>query len=136
MLTFDPTTTSGGVLADLFRRYCELRGPNPEGEVSGGDMLQALTAAFEDIGLDVHGDGTQLDVPTGHSAFTVIGLCCDHSDELYVAGVQAGEHAAAVVELQTDEEHFSRYTYTFVAESADAAADHARHQVENDDSDH
>lgn len=135
MLTFDPTTTSGAALANLFRRYCELRGPNPEGEVSGGDMLQALTVAFEDIGLDVHGDGTQLDVPAGHSAFTVIGLCCDHSDELYVAGVQAGEHAAAVVELQADEDHFSRYAYTLVAESADAAADLARQQIEDESHD-
>ncbi|MEU5958275.1 hypothetical protein [Streptomyces sp. NPDC047525] len=133
MLTFDPTTTSGAALADLFRTWCKLRGDDPEGEVAGCDMMNALQATFKDLGLDVGGPVTQLEVPAGHRVFTVIGLDCDHSDTLYVAHVMPGEYAHAGVELETSEEHFGRWADTFTASSADAAAEMARRQVEGGD---
>ncbi|WP_209446238.1 hypothetical protein [Streptomyces sp. MZ04] len=131
MLTFDPTTTSGVALAGLFRTWCRLRGDDTEGEVSRGDMMSALGATFQNLGLVVGGPATQLDVPADHQVFTVIGLSCDHSDTLYVAHVIPGEYADAGAELATSEDHFGQWAATFTAPSADAAADMARRQVED-----
>ncbi|WP_197371132.1 hypothetical protein, partial [Streptomyces clavuligerus] len=122
MLTFDPSTAS----AKLFHTWCELRGPDPEGEVRGGDLVEAVAAMFGAIGLDVGGPESQVDVPADHRVFTVIGLACDHSDELYVAGVLPGEHAESIAMLDRSEDHFGRYAHTFTAVSADSAADQAR----------
>ncbi|MFI8265341.1 hypothetical protein [Streptomyces sp. NPDC085665] len=133
MLTFDPTTTSGEALADLFRAWCELRGDDPDGDVNGGDMVDAVADAFEALGLDVGGPASQVDMPAGQGVFTVFGLSCDRSDELHVAGVIPGEHAAAVVELESSEDRFGRYSNTFVATSADAAVGLARGRVEEGD---
>ncbi|MEU4266210.1 hypothetical protein ACYCCF_30150 [Streptomyces argenteolus] len=63
MLTFDPTTTSGSALASLFRVWCSLRGTDPEGEVDGADMTQAVAEHFEALGLDVGGPADQVDAP-------------------------------------------------------------------------
>ncbi|MGY4967085.1 hypothetical protein ACWDEE_40260, partial [Streptomyces sp. 900105245] len=63
MLAFDPSTTSGQALADLFRTWCELRGPDPDGEVSGGDLTEAVSAMFSGLGLDVGGPESQVDMP-------------------------------------------------------------------------
>ncbi|MFD6967373.1 hypothetical protein [Streptomyces sp. NPDC059949] len=126
MLSFDPTTTSGEALANLFYTWCELRGSDPEAEVDGGDLVEAVKDMFTDLGLDVAGPDSQVDMPVDHKVFTVVGLSCDHSDELYVAGVIPGEHASAVVELDRNEDHFGRYANTFTAESADEAADPPR----------
>ncbi|MGQ4404388.1 hypothetical protein ACN6K4_006012 [Streptomyces hayashii] len=133
MPSFDPNTTSGEALANLFYTWCELRGPDPEAEVDGGDLAEAVAGMFTSLGLDVAGPDSQVDMPADHNVFTVFGLSCDHSDELYVAGVIPGEHATAVVELDRDEDHFGRYARTFTAESADAAADRARGRVEDGD---
>ncbi|WP_329317231.1 hypothetical protein OG723_44480 (plasmid) [Streptomyces sp. NBC_01278] len=133
MLTFDPTTTSGEALADLFRAWCELRGDDPDGDVNGGDMVDAVADAFLALGLDIGGSASQVDMPAGHSVFTVFGLIRDRSDDLYVAGVIPGEHAEAVVELESSDDSFGRYTATFVAKSAEAAADLARGRVEEGD---
>ncbi|WP_435060500.1 hypothetical protein [Streptomyces sp. bgisy060] len=130
MLAFDPSTTSGEALANLFRTWCRLRGPDPEGAVSGAGLAEAVEGMFNALGLDLGGPEAQVDKPADHSVFTVFGLSCDHSDELYVAGVLPGEHAASVAELGSSEDHFGRYAHTFTAESADAAADHARARVE------
>ncbi|MBT1188676.1 hypothetical protein HET69_33020 [Streptomyces sp. CJ_13] len=133
MPSFDPTTTSGEALANLFYTWCELRGSDTEEEVDGGDLVEAVKDMFTALGLDIAGPDSQVDMPVDHNVFTVIGLSCDHSDELYVAGVLPGEHATAVVELGRDEDHFGRYAHTFTAESADEAADRARGLVEDGD---
>ncbi|MFD3967482.1 hypothetical protein ACFWRG_34565 [Micromonospora tulbaghiae] len=133
MLTFDPSTTSGKALADLFRTWCKLRGTDSEGEVSGAALVEAVEDMFGALGLDVGGPKVQVDMPSDHSVFTVFGLSCDHSDELYVAGVLPGDHAASVAALGSSEDHFGRYAHTFTAESADDAADHARAGVEEGD---
>lgn len=65
--------------------------------------------------------------------FTVFGLRYDRADALLVAGVIPGEHAAAAVELDSDETDFTRWIDTFRAESGDAAAKAARAQVEGGD---
>ncbi|MFE7759635.1 hypothetical protein [Streptomyces sp. NPDC057429] len=68
MLTFDPTTTSGTALASLFRVWCSLRGTDPQGEVNGGDLTQAVAEHFEALGLDVGGPASQVDAPAGRDA--------------------------------------------------------------------
>ncbi|MFE1289701.1 hypothetical protein [Streptomyces sp. NPDC058751] len=136
MRTFDPTiSTSGRALADLFRTWCHLRGDDTDGEVDGGDLVKAVGEMFEGLGLNTGGPASQVDVTAGQHVFTVLGLSCDHSDELYVAGVLPGEHADAVIELKTDEDHFGRWAATFTTATADEAADMARRQVEDGDAD-
>lgn len=130
MRTFDPIiSTSGRALADLFRTWCRLRGDDPEAEVDGGDLVTAVSEMFEGLGLDVGGPASQVDVTAGQHVFTVFGLSCDHSDELYVAGVLPGEHADAVVELKNSEDHFGRWAAAFTTATADEAAEMARRQV-------
>ncbi|MGW7196168.1 hypothetical protein [Streptomyces chryseus] len=135
MLTFDPTTTSGNALASLFRTWCELRGADPDGDVNGGDMVDELSTQFEALGLDVGGPVSQVAMPSGHQVFTVFGLVCDHGGGLMVADVIPGEHAEAVVELETSEDHYGRWAGTFTAATADAAADLARQQVDGGEMD-
>jgi hypothetical protein len=135
MRTFDPTTTSGTALAELFRTWCQLRDNTPELGMDGGVLVGAVRETFETLGLDVDGPASQVDAAADQHVFTVFGLSCDHSDELYVAGVIPGEHAEAVVELATSEEHFGRWASTFTAPSADAAAQLAYAQVEDGDTD-
>ncbi|MFG3132937.1 hypothetical protein ACGFZU_35215 [Streptomyces tendae] len=133
--TFDPTTTSGAAVAELFRTWCRLRGDDPEGEVSGADFVTAAGELFEDLGLDVGGPASQVDPAAGQHVYTVFGLRWDHADSLLVSGVIPGEHAEAVVILDDVEEGFGRWAETFTADSAQAAADAARRQVEGVDDD-
>lgn len=63
MPRFDPSTTSGNALASLFRVWCPLRGDDPDGEVDGCDMTQAIAEHFEALGLDVGGPAAQVDGP-------------------------------------------------------------------------
>ncbi|MEU5958288.1 hypothetical protein [Streptomyces sp. NPDC047525] len=88
---------------------------------------------FTGLGLDVADPDSQVDMPADHNVFTVFGLSCDHSDELYVASVIPGEHATAVVELNRSEDHFGRYAHAVSAESADAAVGRARSLGEEGD---
>ncbi|MFF4248976.1 hypothetical protein ACFYY2_31545 [Streptomyces sp. NPDC001822] len=70
MLGFDPTTTSGEELASLFRTWCALRGDDPEGDINGGDLVEAVGQHFEALGLDVGGPASQVDAPAGRDAAT------------------------------------------------------------------
>ncbi|MYX26819.1 hypothetical protein GTY75_09075 [Streptomyces sp. SID8381] len=127
--TFDPTTTSGHAIAELFRTWCRLRGEAPEAEVDGGDLVTAVGEMFESLGLDVGGPASQVDAMAGQHVYTVFGLTIDGVNELLVAAVVPGEHAEAAVVLKTSETHHTRWAGTFVAESADAAAVLAYQQV-------
>jgi hypothetical protein len=129
--TFDPTTTSGAAVAGLFRTWCRLRGDDPEGEVDGGDFVTAASEMFTELGLNVGGPASQVDPAADQHVYTVFGLRWDHADSLLVAGVLPGEHAEAVVILDDAEEGFGRWAETFTADSAQAAADAARRQVED-----
>lgn len=129
MLRFDPTTTSGSAVAALFRTWCSMRDADSTGGLGGSPLAEAVEEAFVDLGLDLAAPASQVDVPVGQ-VFTVFGLRYDRADALLVAGVLPGEHAASVVELSTDETNFSRWSDTFTAASADAAASAARAQVE------
>lgn len=133
MLTFDPTTTSGNAIADLFRTWCRLRGEKPEKEVDRIELTTVVSEMFQDLGLDVAGPASQVDRTASQQVYTVFGLSCDHSDDLHVAAVISGEHAQSVIELAQDEDHFGRWASTFTAASADTAADMARRQVESGD---
>lgn len=71
MLGFDPTTTSGKALTSLFRTWCALRGDDdPEGDINGGDLVEAVAEHFEALGLDVDGPASQVDAPAGRDAAT------------------------------------------------------------------
>lgn len=61
MITTD--TASDRALADLFRRWCALRGDDPDGDVNGGDLVEAVTEMFASLGLDVQGPSSQVDSP-------------------------------------------------------------------------
>lgn len=132
MRTFDPTTTSGNAVADLFRTWCRLRGDKPGADVDRIELTTSVGEMFQDLGLDVAGPASQVDQTAGQHVYTVLGLSCDHSDELHIAAVVPGEHAEAVIELARDEDHFGRWASTITAASADAAADMAR-RFDNDD---
>ncbi|MEU2462104.1 hypothetical protein ABZ604_31545 [Streptomyces sp. NPDC012473] len=67
MLSFDPTSTSGEAIASLFRAWCELRGDDPDGDINGGDLVDAVAQEFVALGLDVDGPAGQVDVPVGHA---------------------------------------------------------------------
>ena len=138
MLAFDPTTNSGHAFAVLFRRWCELRGDDPEGEVDGADMLEALAQQFDALGLDIGGPASQLDVPADHRVFTVFGLTFDRAGGggLLVSAVVPGEHAEKVAVLANDEQGYGRWAQTFTAPSADAAAGFAREPVEGGKANH
>ncbi|MFF9192593.1 hypothetical protein [Streptomyces rochei] len=68
--TFDPTTTSGAAVAELFRTWCRLRGDDPEGEVSGADFVTAAGELFEHLGLDVGGPASQVAPAAGQHVYT------------------------------------------------------------------
>lgn len=126
-------TASGNAVADLFRTWCRLRGDKPEGEVDRIELTTVVSEMFQDLGLDVAGPASQVDQTASQHVYTVFGLSCDHSDDLHVAAVIPGEHAQAVIESAHDEGHFGRWASTFTAAPADTAADMARRQVENGD---
>jgi hypothetical protein len=130
MRNFDPSTTSGDAIAGLFHTWCRLRGDDPEGEVDGGDFVTAASEMFADLGLDISGPASQVDPVVGQHVYTVFGLRWDHADSLLVAGVIPGEHAEAVVILDDVEQGFGRWVETFTADTAQAAADAARRQID------
>ncbi|MFD6335341.1 hypothetical protein ACFWGI_37970 [Streptomyces niveus] len=132
MPTFDPTTTSGVAVADLFRTWCALRGDMPGAQVDGIELAKAVGEMFQALGLDPVGPASQVDRTAAQHVCTVFGSRCDHTHDLHVAAVAPGEHADAVINLSPKDDPFGRRTSIFTTASA-GAADTARRQVENGD---
>ncbi|MFK0119374.1 hypothetical protein [Streptomyces sp. NPDC090994] len=133
MLRFDPTTTSGSAVVSLFRVWCSLRDAGPGRRPEPAEPTGALEEMFAGLGPGPAGPPAQVEPPGTGGVFTVFGLRYDRVDALLIAGVLPGEHATAAVELDGGEGDFSRWTDTFHAENANAAARAARAQIEGGD---
>ncbi|GHF38748.1 hypothetical protein GCM10010218_19970 [Streptomyces mashuensis] len=62
MISFDPTTHEGRVLADLFRSCKSVE--EGDGGWNGADVVDFVCDAFQRLGIDLDGPVEQVDAPT------------------------------------------------------------------------